>query len=173
MGARAGIIAAVMALTAPLSGYALAHATAASSAHGRPAAAVQLLSAERRGGNQYRRLAFAWATGKRGCPYVYGGTGPCGDGYDCSGLVQAAYARIGFAIPRTTQEMLASGRLRRVNDPKRGDLSFYGSGHVELYVGGNVTFGALNSSAGIGFHTWNRFWHPTAFLAVIGAGQRS
>ena len=42
-------------------------------------------------------MFFSNATG---CSYIWGGTGP--SGYDCSGLVQAAYAQAGISLPRTT-----------------------------------------------------------------------
>ena len=48
--------------------------------------------------------AANFALSKLGCPYVYGGTGPCDSGYDCSGLAQAAWAAAGVSIPRTTYE---------------------------------------------------------------------
>ena len=35
-------------------------------------------------------------------------------------------------MPRTTYGMLASSHLYRVYSPRRGDLAFYGSGHVEF-----------------------------------------
>ena len=37
-----------------------------------------------------------------GVPYVWGGESP-GHGFDCSGLVQWAWAQAGFSIPRTTE----------------------------------------------------------------------
>ena len=45
-----------------------------------------------------KAVAFAYA--QLGCPYVYGGTGPCQRGFDCSGLAQAAWAAAGVQIPR-------------------------------------------------------------------------
>ena len=50
--------------------------------------------------NPPRLVAFDWAKSQAGKPYIYGGTGP--NGYDCSGLVYAAYKRAGFTLPRTT-----------------------------------------------------------------------
>ena len=52
-----------------------------------------------------KAVAFAYA--QLGCPYVYGGTGPCPQGYDCSGLAQAAWAAAGVAIPRDSYEQWA------------------------------------------------------------------
>jgi len=66
--------------------------------------------------------------------YVYGGAGPYV--FDCSGLVYWASHRLGVNMPRTTYGMLStgvsSGLLYRVSSPKRGDLAFYGTGHVEI-----------------------------------------
>jgi cell wall-associated NlpC family hydrolase len=44
-----------------------------------------------------------------GCPYVWGGTGPCANGYDCSGLVYAAYAAARIHIARTTHQWQQDG----------------------------------------------------------------
>ena len=55
-----------------------------------------------------RQDAMAWALRRIGCPYTYGGTGPCHRGFDCSGLVVSAYAHVGMRLPRTTYEMLDS-----------------------------------------------------------------
>src|SRR5208337_3496342 len=39
--------------------------------------------------------AVAFVFAQLGCPYVYGSTGPCKDGFDCSGLVMSAWASAG------------------------------------------------------------------------------
>jgi cell wall-associated NlpC family hydrolase len=93
---------------------------------------------------------IAYASGRVGLPYVWGGAGPMG--FDCSGLaLQALYAG-GVAIPgvstdlhvqadfRTTQALYAS-RLLHVpfSQRRRGDLVLYGSpiSHLAIYLGGN------------------------------------
>src|SRR5262249_36565619 len=79
-----------------------------------------------------RPIALRWAEHQAGKWYCFGGSGPgC---FDCSGLVMRAYAHAGTRLPRTTYGMLGSWHLRRVpaSQRKRGDLAFYGSGHVEL-----------------------------------------
>jgi cell wall-associated NlpC family hydrolase len=92
------------------------------------------------GGAAYRVIAYARQ--QAGCPYVYGGTGPCAAGFDCSGLVQAAYAHAGVTIPRTSEQQWAA--LPHVSAARLapGDLIFYtGSpvdpppGHVTMYLG--------------------------------------
>jgi cell wall-associated NlpC family hydrolase len=113
-------------------------------------------------------LARVWryALAQRGKPYSWGGTGP--RGFDCSGLVYAAYLAAGIPVPRTTYEMLASARLIRIakSQARRGDLAFFGAGHVELYDSGSVTYGAEEPGTVIGFHEMNAFWHPTMYFRV-------
>lgn len=113
-----------------------------------------------------RMAAWHFAMRQRGKPYIWGGTGPYG--FDCSGLVYSAYRTAGIVLPRTTYEMLGSWRLVRVPKSRaaRGDLAFFGTGHVELYDGGNWTFGAATQGTLIGFHRMNVFWHPTMYFAI-------
>jgi peptidoglycan DL-endopeptidase CwlO len=111
-----------------------------------------------------RLRAFDWARTQYGKPYIYGGTGPVG--YDCSGLVMEAYLHAGIALPRTTYEMLSSPDLVRVAHPAKGDLAFYGPGHVELYARGGWTFGAHASGQIIGWIKFGPWWHPTAYYRV-------
>src|SRR5277367_1427249 len=108
--------------------------------------------------------ALTWARTQFGKPYEYGGTGPFG--YDCSGLVQQAYRHVGVTLPRTTFQMLSSPLLRRVAHPAKGDLAFYGSGHVELYAHGDFTYGAHDTGTRIGWMQFNAWWHPTAYYQV-------
>lgn len=117
-----------------------------------------------------RVRAMHWAIEQRGKPYEWGGTGPYG--YDCSGLVYAAYRAEGTEIPRDTYEMLASAgyRILRVYRPVWGDLAFFGDGHVELYVNHNWTFGAATSGTLVGYHRiWWGSWAPTMFFKVVPA----
>jgi cell wall-associated NlpC family hydrolase len=79
-------------------------------------------------------VAFAYA--QLGCPYVFGGTGPCNDGFDCSGLTQAAWAHAGVSIPRTSYEQADLPSVP-ISDLQPGDiLEFAGDSHVGIYVGG-------------------------------------
>lgn len=111
-----------------------------------------------------RLRAFYWARSQYGKPYEYGGTGP--GGYDCSGLVMEAYRHAGINLPRTTGEMLQSRLLVRVSSPEKGDLAFYGPGHVELYAHGDWTFGAHAPGQIIGWIQFGPWWYPTAYYRV-------
>jgi|SRR5450755_1418689 cell wall-associated NlpC family hydrolase len=110
--------------------------------------------------------AWRYALRQRGKPYIWGGTGPYG--FDCSGLVYAAYRSRGVWLPRTTYGMLGSWHLVRIrkSQARRGDLAFFGSGHVELYDRGSYTFGAADPGSLIGFHRMNSYWHPTMYFRV-------
>jgi cell wall-associated NlpC family hydrolase len=82
--------------------------------------------------------AVAYALAQLGTPYLWGGEGP--GGFDCSGLVQAAYAAAGIQLPRTAQEQFDAGPV--VPDAQQlepGDLVFFGTGasdvtHVGIMV---------------------------------------
>jgi len=82
-----------------------------------------------------KAVAFAYA--QLGCPYVYGATGPCHMGFDCSGLAQAAWAAAGVNIPRDSYGQWAGLPHVSLSSIEPGDLLIYnGEGHVAIYVGG-------------------------------------
>jgi cell wall-associated NlpC family hydrolase len=109
-----------------------------------------------------------------GCPYVWGGTGPCHThGFDCSGLVVAAYAHVGMWLPRTTSGMLASPMLKRVySDPEPGNLVFFGDGHVTLYFWRHVVLQAPEPGENVQLTRWypGSGWVPTGYYKVRDAG---
>lgn len=73
-----------------------------------------------------------------GVPYVWGGTSP--SGFDCSGLVQYVYAKVGRSLPRVTYAQETAGSYISVSQAQPGDLLFWGpkgsSHHVAIYMGG-------------------------------------
>jgi peptidoglycan DL-endopeptidase CwlO len=80
--------------------------------------------------------AVQYAYNQVGCPYVYGGTGPCDDGFDCSGLTMEAWAHAGVSIPRTSYEQWDDLPHVSVSDMEPGDIMvFNDAGHVGIYVG--------------------------------------
>lgn len=116
--------------------------------------------------------ALDWAEAHAlGCWYAWGGTGPCGSGYDCSGLVWAAVLHAdGIVLPRDTYGMLAgSPHLYWIplSQARRGDLLFFGSGHVEIdTVWYHVSFGAHHSGTQVGWRGWDSWWAPTMALRI-------
>jgi hypothetical protein len=82
--------------------------------------------------------AVAFALQQVGKPYVWGATGP--DSFDCSGLVQSAYASAGVSIPRTTYQQCRIGTaVGSISDAAPGDLIFpyLNESHVVMYLGSN------------------------------------
>ncbi|MFF3627577.1 NlpC/P60 family protein [Streptomyces sp. NPDC002164] len=70
-----------------------------------------------------------------GRPYVWGANGP--DGFDCSGLMQWAYARAGVGLPRTSQAQRYAGHMVPLSQARPGDLVAYraDASHIAMYVG--------------------------------------
>ena len=71
-----------------------------------------------------------------GIPYVWGGASPR-SGFDCSGLVQYVYAKLGISLPHYTFSQYGRGRSVSRSSLRPGDLVFfYGLNHVGIYGGG-------------------------------------
>jgi cell wall-associated NlpC family hydrolase len=107
-------------------------------------------------------LAVAFAEAQVGKPYVWGATGP--DSYDCSGLVQAAWAAAGVALPRTTYDQINAGRRVSTADLQPGDLVFYYAGvsHVGMYVGNGEIIHAPHPGASVEYA-------PVGEMPIVGA----
>ena len=90
----------------------------------------------------------AAATAQTGKPYVWGATGP--GSFDCSGLVGFAFAAIGVAMPRTSQQLWLTGPQIPANQAQSGDLLFWANDptapgdldHVAIYLGGGQMLSA-------------------------------
>jgi peptidoglycan DL-endopeptidase CwlO len=80
--------------------------------------------------------AVSFAFSQIGCNYVFGGVGPCSQGYDCSGLMQTAWAHAGVSIPRTSYDQMAGLPAVSTSELQPGDiLGFAGNSHVGMFVG--------------------------------------
>lgn len=78
--------------------------------------------------------AMDFALAEVGKPYIWGGTGP--DGYDCSGLMQAAYSAAGVSIGRTTYDQYELPNKVSRGDVQPGDIMFFSNlGHNGMYIG--------------------------------------
>ena len=91
------------------------------------------------------------AESQLGVPYVWGGESP-GVGFDCSGLVQWAWAQAGVDLPRTSGEQFGATTPVSVGDLEPGDLLFYGtdgSEHVAMYIGGGSMIEAPHTGASV------------------------
>ena len=57
--------------------------------------------------------------------------------FDCSGLVQYCYKKVGVNLPRTTQDQINSGKAVSQKNLRIGDLVFPNPKYVGLYTGYN------------------------------------
>lgn len=147
-----------------------------------------------------------------GTPYVWGGGDPSGPtlglsgtgaldqpanlegkpGFDCSGLVQYAYAQAGVILPRTSETQATfvqsmGGWTTNINQLVPGDLVFFAGsdgsianpGHVGIYLGNNQMIQApqtgenvdiVTITSGYGFAGGGPVTGPGASTAVPPAG---
>lgn len=105
--------------------------------------------------------AVAFAYNQLGCPYVFGATGPCGSGFDCSGLTMSAWASAGVSIPRTSY---GQATLPAVSTSalQPGDiLEFAGDSHVGIYVGGNMLIDAPQPGMNVEKVSLSESWYAS------------
>jgi cell wall-associated NlpC family hydrolase len=85
--------------------------------------------------------ALRAAESARGRPYVWGAAGPAS--FDCSGLVQWAFAQAGVSMPRVAADQARTGPAVPASQLVPGDLLFYHTdptnpgyiSHVAIYLG--------------------------------------
>ena len=93
-------------------------------------------------------MAASLASRQVGVPYRYGGSSP--SGFDCSGLVQYVYGKLGVNLPRKSREMAGVGQQVPVHALLPGDLVFFRINsrrvsHVGIYIGNNKFVHATKS----------------------------
>ena len=111
-----------------------------------------------------KAVAFAYA--QLGKPYQWGATGP--GSYDCSGLVQAAWASAGVSIPRVTYDQWAVLPHISASSIQPGDLLFYeGEGHVAMYVGDGYMIDAPQTGLDVEKIPMNTGWYAQNFDGAV------
>ena len=103
--------------------------------------------------------AVRFALAQIGTPYLWGGEGP--GGFDCSGLVQAAYQAAGIQLPRVAQQQYDAGpRLQPGEALQPGDLVSFGVDsrhvtHVGIVVGPGEMVDAPHAGATVRRESFN------------------
>ena len=88
-----------------------------------------------------------------GIPYRWGGASPR-SGFDCSGLVQYVYGKVGISLPHYAAGQYGHGRRVSRESLRAGDLVFFsGLGHVGIYAGGGKFIHAPRSGTTV---RWSR-----------------
>lgn len=108
------------------------------------------------------------AVAQLGVPYRLGGADPAG--FDCSGLVQWAFAAAGVAVPRTTEEQFMWFRPLPREDLQPGDLVFFRlpQAHVGIYLGAGEFVHAPTSGRAV---ERARLDSPWFILGFAGGGR--
>jgi cell wall-associated NlpC family hydrolase len=91
--------------------------------------------------------AVAAAETRLGDEYVWGAAGPTT--FDCSGLVQWAFAQVGISLPHYSGAQFADGVQIPMADLEPGDLVFFSNPgeHVAIYIGGGQVIEAPHTGA--------------------------
>ncbi|MGH9090291.1 MAG: C40 family peptidase [Acidimicrobiales bacterium] len=112
--------------------------------------------------------ALTYAEAQIGTPYRWGGETP-GVAFDCSGLVQAAYAAAGVTLPRVAQTQFDAGPHVPAGTPlEPGDLVFFGGSAADVeHVGMVMTPGVMIDAPYTGADVREDAF-PTAVGAAFG-----
>jgi cell wall-associated NlpC family hydrolase len=111
--------------------------------------------------------AVQFAYNQLGCPYVYGGTGPCGSGFDCSGLTMSAWASAGVSIPRTSYGQATLPAVSTSNLQPGDILEFAGDSHVGIYVGGGKLIDAPQPGMNVEEVSLSSSWYQSNLDAAV------
>lgn len=109
------------------------------------ASVIQPLSQEvggfEKGVDGWRKAVIQAAKTALGKPYVWGGSN-LASGVDCSGLLQAAFAKAGLTLPRVSYQQANFGTRVGLDALRPGDLVAWdnssrnvGADHIALYIG--------------------------------------
>jgi cell wall-associated NlpC family hydrolase len=107
--------------------------------------------------------AIKYAVSKvKGGQYVWGASGP--RGFDCSGLMLAAYRSVGISLPHSSRAQAGLGRAVSRSELKPGDLIFWYHPihHVGMYIGNGKIVHARNTRSDLVIQTLSSYPAPWA-----------
>jgi cell wall-associated NlpC family hydrolase len=94
-----------------------------------------------------------------GTRYVWGGSSPSA-GFDCSGLTQYTFKKLGKSIPRVASDQYHASQ--KVRTPQKGDLVFVHDGrgnvfHVAIYVSSTKWLESERPGRGVNYYKpWSK-----------------
>jgi cell wall-associated NlpC family hydrolase len=115
------------------------------------------------------QTAVDTALAQVGDPYVWAAAGP--DSFDCSGLVQYAYAAAGIAAPHSSKAQAVMGQSVSRGELQPGDLvAFYSPvSHIGIYIGNGMMVHAPTSGDVVKVSSIDAMGSsPTAYRRLAG-----
>jgi cell wall-associated NlpC family hydrolase len=112
------------------------------------------------------------AQSQLGARYTWAGTSPS-TGFDCSGFVYWVFNTIGFNMPRTMEDQLASGRRIPIDQLRPGDVVFFsdtytsGLSHDGIYIGDGKFIHAVDESTGVAITALNSAYWAERFSGAV------
>lgn len=92
-------------------------------------------------------IVIEYAMAQIGDPYRWATAGP--NSFDCSGLLKAAFSRVGVRLPHYTGDIIQLGTRVPRGELVRGDVVFPAQHHVGIYLGNNQFIHASSSKGGV------------------------
>jgi len=100
-----------------------------------------------------------------GVPYRWGGADP--SGFDCSGLIMYAYAKIGVSLPHNAAMQYGLGTSVSKDQLQPGDLVFFhGLGHNGMYIGGGQFIHAPRTGDVVKISSLSDSWYAQTWVGA-------
>jgi cell wall-associated NlpC family hydrolase len=117
--------------------------------------------------SQAAQVAVDTALAQRGKPYVWAANGP--GSFDCSGLMQYAYAAAGISLPHSSLMQSQMGVAVSSSQLQPGDLIFYYSpvSHVGMYIGNGLIVNAPTAGDVVKVVGIDAAGYPTAMRRLV------
>jgi cell wall-associated NlpC family hydrolase len=117
--------------------------------------------------SQAAQVAVDTALAQRGKPYVWAANGP--GSFDCSGLMQYAYAAAGIGLPHSSLMQSRMGAAVSRSQLQPGDLIFYYSpvSHVGMYIGNGLIVNAPTAGEVVKVVGIDAAGYPTAMRRIV------
>ena len=109
--------------------------------------------------------AARFALRELGVPYAWGGTTPAG--FDCSGFTRYVYAHFGIDLPHSSYAQWDVGRHLSRSQMRPGDIVFFGTGHVGIWLGHGRFVHAPHTGTVVSINRIDSGWYAETFSGGV------